>query len=131
MSEQRQNQRVPEKADITVKVEHAPEAKALEGMVFSSSSVDISLGGVQLVVPFPVPVGADLELKVIFNHTDRSYWHRGIVIWDDSLGERPDDKAPHRIGVQFNTLDNPQFYSWRTTISALLLKQGIYSQVPG
>lgn len=124
MSERRQTSRAEEKLDITVKVESAPEVRELEGKIFHTSSIDISLGGLQLIVDVPVPVGAQLELKVIFDYSSQNYWHKGIVMWEDEwLSDNMIEKSLYKIGVQFNTLDNPQFHSWRAAISELFERQ--------
>lgn len=122
MTELRQNPRIPEQAEISVRIESAPEMKDLEGRVFNSNSVDISLGGLQMQVEFPVPVGAALELKVTFHDSAKTYRHKGLVIWDDELDPRGIQPPMHKVGVQFNTLDNPQFFAWRAAISELLDK---------
>lgn len=122
MTELRQNPRIPEQAEISVRIESAPEMKNLEGRVFNSNSVDISLGGLQMQVEFPVPVGAALELKVTFHDSAKTYRHKGLVIWDDELDPLGIQPPMHKVGVQFNTLDNPQFFAWRAAISELLDK---------
>src|SRR3989338_6130912 len=122
MPDLRQNPRIPENADVSVRIESSPEARNLEGRVFISNSIDISLGGLQMTVEFPVPVDAALELKVTFHSSSRTYWHKGTVIWDDELGSRGKEQKMHRVGVEFNTLDNPQFFAWRAAISELLNK---------
>src|SRR3990172_2215542 len=122
MTELRQNPRIPERAEISVRIEYAPEMKDLEGRVFNSNSVDLSLGGLQMLVEFPVPVGAALELKVTFHDSAKTYRHKGLVIWDDEMDPLGPQQPMHKAGVQFNTLDNPQFFAWRAAISELLDK---------
>ncbi|OGT73616.1 MAG: hypothetical protein A3I78_06475 [Gammaproteobacteria bacterium RIFCSPLOWO2_02_FULL_56_15] len=122
MSDLRQNPRIPENADVSVRIESSPEARNLEGRVFISNSIDISLGGLQITVEFPIPVDASLELKVTFHSSSKTYWHKGIVIWDDELDSHGKEYKMHRVGVEFNTLDNPQFFAWRAAISELLNK---------
>ncbi|MFQ5661590.1 MAG: PilZ domain-containing protein [Gammaproteobacteria bacterium] len=127
MSNRRKQTRAPEKADVTVKVLSATEATELEGKVFPFHSKDISLGGLQLHVNVPVPVGARLELEITLENSPEVYRHTGNVMWDDEWsGGGDENKARHKIGVQFNTLDNLQFNAWREAIKILLDKhQGV------
>lgn len=113
--------RIPEKTNVTVVIESAPAAPELEGMMFPSSSVDISMHGLLLIVSLPVPVGTQLELRVMFSHLTIDYWHTGEVVWDQFWpGNTVNAEHLRLIGIHFTTRDNPQYYSWRTAIRDLL-----------
>jgi hypothetical protein len=119
MNDKRKNRRVPEKADVTIIVKSAPQARDLEGRIFPSSSVDISLSGLQLTVETDVPVGAGLELKVMFSHLTLEYWHRGVVIWNDKHTADSNAEADHTIGIKIDTMEEGRFYSWYSAIKEL------------
>ncbi len=68
-------------------------------------------------VDFPVPIGAILEMEVVFNHSPEKYQHAGNVVWAWD-GEGLTDW--HNIGIKFNSIKNMQFDTWGSTISKLL-----------
>jgi hypothetical protein len=111
MQERRNHPRAQEKADVTVRVQSSPDARDLEGRVFSCHSIDVSLRGLKLWVNIPVPIGAILELEIVFDHLSTRFQHMGNVVWlwtDEGLTDW------HNIGIKFNTSANPQFDSWRS-----------------
>lgn len=125
MNEKRKNQRVPEKADVTIVVKSAPQALDLEGRIFPSSSIDISLSGLQLNVDSDVPVGAKVELKVMFSHLTLEYWHSGVVIWNDKHDKEKYDDAEHAIGIRIDTLENGRFFAWYSAVKDLFDRHGL------
>jgi len=120
LADLRETPRVPEQADVTIKVESAPEVRKLEGRVFPSSSNDISLNGIQLLVDIPVPVGARLKLKVILENSSKSYWHKGTVVWDKTPEKDSGTKSTHTIGIKLDITNNPHAYSWRQVVNELI-----------
>jgi len=121
MTEQRKEPRIPEETNVTVVIESAPGAPDLEGMVFPSSSVDISLQGMMIIVENPVPEGSLLELRIMFSHLTMDFWHQGVVIWDrEWSGNETGGKPLHKIGIQFDSRNNPQFNSWHTTVDKIV-----------
>ncbi len=58
MHEHRRDPRIEEHADVSVKVQSAPEAQDLEGRIFPFHSEDVSLSGLRLDVYIPVPICA-------------------------------------------------------------------------
>lgn len=117
MNERRKFQRVLEEVEVTITVQSSPEAPDMEGKVFPFKSVDISLGGLKLWVDIPVPIGASLELDIVFDHTPEKYRHTGNVAWvwvGEGLIEW------HNIGIEFDELESPQFEAWESAVLVLL-----------
>jgi hypothetical protein len=120
MQERRKHPRIQEKADVTVRIQSSPDAQNLEGRIFSCHSIDISLRGLKLWVNIPVPIGALLELEIVFNNLSTRFQHVGNVVWtwaDEGLTDW------YNIGIHFNTLANPQFDSWGSAVLKLLEKK--------
>jgi len=115
MQERRLRPRITEAVGITVKIQSAPQARNLEGKDLLFNSEDISLEGLQLSVETPVPVGALLEFKIIFNDSPINYWHTGNVVWNDASSKK--------IGVKFNITENPQYTLWKDAVSKLIAIQ--------
>lgn len=116
MHERRNHPRIRETAVVTVIVDSAPEAPELEGKVFPCRLQDISIGGMKLWVDVPVPVGATVELEIVFNHSSEKYRQFGMVVWawgGEGLTEW------HNIGVRFETLPGMEFISWEAVLSEL------------
>ena len=125
MSEKRQNPRISEIADVTIVVKSAPQALDLEGRIFPSSSIDISLSGLQLTVNTAVPVGAKLQIKVMFSHMTLEYWHSGEVIWNDKYDADTPDTAEHTIGIRIDALENGRFFAWYSAVKDLFDRHGL------
>ena len=120
MNEHRRDPRAEEHADVSIKIQSAPEARGLEGKVFRSYSEDVSLYGMRLDVDIPVPVGALLELEIMLHNSPMKYQHLCNVIWTDVVDD--DDVeygCEHEMGVMLHIESNPQFDSWLTDVSNL------------
>ncbi len=122
MHELRHDTRIEEYADVSVKFQSSPIARNLEGRVFPSHSLDVSLHGMRLELNAPVPIGALLELEVRLHNSRTRYRHVGDVIWAEEIDEEEDDEMPrnlHDVGIRFHAHANPQFSSWATAVSHL------------
>ena len=116
MQERRSHPRIAETAVVTVIVKSAPEAPELEGKVFPCRLQDISTGGMKLWVDIPVPVGATVELEIVFNRSPETFRQLGMVVWawgGEGLTEW------HNIGVRFETSPGMEFLSWEAMLSKL------------
>jgi PilZ domain len=120
MNENRRDPRLEEYADVSVRIQSAPEARDLEGKIFPSYSEDVSLSGMRLDVDIPVPIGALLELEITLHNSPTTYRHLGNVVWSDVID---DDNSKygceHEMGVMLQIASNPQFDSWTTAVSNL------------
>ena len=87
MKEHRRDPRAEEYADVSIKIQSAPEARGLEGKVFRSYSEDVSLCGMRLDVDMPVPIGALLELDIVLHNSPKKYHHLGNVVWADVVDD--------------------------------------------
>ncbi len=116
----RRNPRKEEHADVSVKIQSAPEARGLEGKVFPSYSEDVSLCGMRLDVDIPVPIGALLELEIMLTNSPTKYRHLGNVVWVDAVDDdNLEYGCEHEMGVMLHIESNPQFDSWTTAVSNL------------
>ena len=110
---------MPEKADVTIIIKYTPDAPELEGKIFPSSSVDVSLNGLQLTIDTDIPVGARVEVKVMFSHLTLEYWHSGSVIWNDKHDPRKPSLNEYTIGIRIESMADGRFYSWFSAVSEL------------
>jgi hypothetical protein len=117
MQERRSHPRVQQAAIVTVIVQSAPETPDLEGKVFPCRLKDVSLGGIKLWVDVPVPIGALLELEIVFNHSPERYHHTGNVVW---VWEGEGLTDWQNVGIKFNISAYQQFNIWESAISRLL-----------
>jgi hypothetical protein len=123
----RKSPRVQEKANVTVRVQSSPEVPELEGRVFSCHSTDVSLEGIKMHIDTDLPVGALLELEIIFSNSPERYWQIGNVIWCDEWVDYSSDKENwHNIGIRFDTAENLQISSWQSGVSKLIEKSKEY-----
>ena len=125
MNEKRKNQRVPEKADVTIVVKSAPQALDLEDRTFPSRSIDISVSGLQLIVNTDIPVGAKVQIKVMFSHLTLEYWHSGVIIWNDKYDADKPDTDEHTIGIRIDSLEDGRFFAWYSAIKELFDRHGL------
>ena len=120
MHEHRCDPRIEEHADVSVKIQSAPEARGLEGRVFPFHSEDVSLHGLRMSVDIPVPIGALLELEVMLHTSSMKYRHMGNVVWADNVDDdNLEDNCWHEMGISLHTQANPQFDSWVAAVSNL------------
>ena len=120
MYEHRLESRTEEYADVSIKIQSAPEARGLEGKVFPSYSEDVSLCGMRLDVDIPVPIGALLELEIMLHSSPTRYRHLGNVIWTDVIDDdNLEYGCEHEMGVMLHIESNSQFDSWITAVSNL------------
>jgi hypothetical protein len=121
MIEQRQCPRLKDNAEFTVTIQSSPFARELEGKVFSTNSVDLSLNGIKLIVDTPVHVGTRFELKIMLNNLSTAYWYTGNVVWNLELQNDDTESEPlHATGIRFiDLLNNPQYLSWEAAILEL------------
>lgn len=115
MSEHRRETRIEEHADVSVRIQSAPDAQALVGKIFQSQSEDISISGMKLSLDSHVPVGALLNLEVMLNNSEIKYELVAKVVWADSA----DDGSEREMGVILNIESNPEVDAWNTAISSL------------
>ena len=120
MNDHRSDPRIAEHADVKVKFQSSPVARDLEGRVYPSHSLDISLHGMRLELNYPVPIGALLELEVQLQSSPTRYRHLGDVIWAFEVEDEDEpDNRVHDIGIRFHANANPQFSSWASALSQL------------
>ncbi len=119
MHEHRSDRRIEEHADVSIKVQSAPQARDLEGRVFPFHSEDISVYGLRLGVDIPVPIGSLLELEIVLDSSSMKYRHLANVIWADAVSEDLEHGCRHDMGVRLQTQSNPQFDSWATAVANL------------
>ncbi len=120
MNEHRRDPRIKEHADVSVKVQSAPEIRELEGRIFPFHSEDVSLSGLRLDVDIPVPIGALLELEIMLHTSSMKYRHLGNVVWADAIDDdNLEHGCWHEMGIKFRTQSNPQFDSWAKAVSNL------------
>ena len=117
MDDQRAHPRIEESADVTVKVQSAPDVgnAELEGRSFHCRSVDVSFGGVRLQTDVFIPVGSFLELAVKFDRASQRYWHTGIVVWS----KETDRRGQYQEGILLRKVITPQFESWQSAVKKL------------
>ncbi len=120
MYEHRNDPRIEEHADVTVRIQSAPDARGLEGRVFPFHTEDVSLSGLRLDVDIPVPIGALLELEITLHNSSMKYRHLGNVVWTDVVDDdNLEGGSRHEMGIKLHTHSNPQFDSWVTAVSNL------------
>jgi len=120
MNENRNDPRTEEYADVSVRIQSAPEARGLEGKIFRSYSEDVSLCGMRLDVDIPVPIGALLELEIVLHNSPMKYQHLANVVWTDVIDDdNLEYGCEHELGVMLHIESNPQFDSWYTAVSNL------------
>ena len=120
MYEHRCDPRIEEHADVSVKIQSAPQARGLEGRVFPFHTEDVSLSGLRLDVDIPVPIGALLELEIMLHNSSMKYRHIGNVVWTNGIDDDDlEDDSWHEMGIKLHTQSNPQFDSWATAVSNL------------
>ncbi len=116
MNESRREPRSQEQADVSVKIESAPDAQNLEGKIYQSQSEDVSLSGMKLNLDSPVPVGAQLDLEVILSNSQERFNLSANVVWADSTDL---EATGHDMGVILNIESNTQQETWSSAISNL------------
>ena len=119
MQEKRKEPRVQESADVTVEVVSAPDIPGIEGRIFNSNSVDISVNGMQLFIELPIPVGSELKLEIIFGHDSGCFQHTGIVMWDRELNKDATDIWLHTIGIHFRMDERLKIIAWAEAVQQL------------
>ena len=120
MNEHRRDPRIKEHADVSVKIQSAPEVRDIEGRVFPFHSEDVSLHGIKMSVDIPVPIGVLLELEIMLHNSSMKYRFLGSVVWADAVDDdNLEHDCWHKIGISLHTQANPQFDSWATSISNL------------
>jgi len=120
MAEQRQEPRLQQAMDVTVVVKSAPDCPHLEGRVFTSHSVDVSSGGLQLDSDVPFSVGTKVELNILSERSPTGYWQCGYVVWDiKPMHDFSGSQAMHRIGIQFSSTENSQLHAWHALLCDL------------
>jgi PilZ domain-containing protein len=115
MNEHRREPRSEEQADVSIRIQSAPDAQDLEGKIFKSQSEDVSLSGMKLILDNHVPVGALLTLEVALNNSDIKYELVAKVVWADTA----DDGSEREMGVILHIETNPLADSWKDAISTL------------
>ena len=112
-SDRQHEYRILEDAEVSIKIKTAPEAKELEGKTFPSRIAEISFGGLQMHLDCDIPIGALLILEIVFTGSQNKYWHIGKVMWkNDPIEDIIEQKPGYRIGIVFESSDNPQHDSW-------------------
>jgi PilZ domain-containing protein len=115
MSDNRREPRSEEQADVSIRIQSAPDAQDLVGKIFKSQSEDVSLSGMKLSLDSHVPIGALLILEVVLNNSDIKYELVAKVVWSDDA----DDGSEREMGVILHIETNPQSDSWNNAISNL------------
>ena len=123
MSERRREPRIDIKGEVTVRIQSASDVPDMEGQIYPSRINDVSFGGLQLHLDSDIPIGTELSLEIIFNHSPEKFWHIGKVMWklevtDDSTGQKP----YYKIGIMFEEFDNPQHDAWISEVVNFLAR---------
>ncbi len=116
MNESRREPRSQEQAEVSVRIQSAPDAQNLEGKIYKSQSEDVSLNGMKLNLDSPIPVGAHLDLDVILSTSTEKFQLTANVVWADTTDE---DATGHDMGVILNIESNPQHGAWSSAITNL------------
>jgi hypothetical protein len=126
MHERRRDPRIHISTDVTVSIQSAPDATEIQGRVFTSRSIDISLHGLQLRTDLSIPVDSQLELNFVFDNPRRSFLHKGKVIWNRKCeSEYPEAGSLHKIGISLSEpQDEGENNAWQVAVLELLINQG-------
>ncbi|MEE8378843.1 MAG: PilZ domain-containing protein, partial [Gammaproteobacteria bacterium] len=108
--------RIQEKSYVYNRVRSSTEALDLVGRIFSCHSSDVSLEGIKMHIDIELPIGALLELEIVFKDSPGRFLQIGDVIWCDGFVDESLEGCWYDVGVKFKTVTNP----WKRAVSKLL-----------
>ena len=114
--ERRSAPRISDKKYITVTVESAPGAPALEGFVLRCTTRDLSESGLNMIVHSPVPEGTQIGIRVVFSDPPAEFHHLARVMWSKTIQEG--FVEAYSIGIAFRRTENGGGREWRDRMRA-------------
>jgi len=98
---------------VGVTVVCAPGMPDLEGRIAVCRSIDHSVGGMQICLPFALPKGTSLKLTVSLHGKKRTFTHDAKVMWT-----KPDQDGSHYfVGLRLRSSGAQIFTEWINAIS--------------
>jgi len=100
--ERRLHVRLKKALEVNYSVEKAPHLKN------TCKSIDISMGGMKLLVDEKLAAGSVLDLKITLPGSKRTAEVEGEVVWCEELEQLdPSGKRLFHTGIKFSSIKNP------------------------
>ena len=118
MQERRRSPRLKQKNRAYVTVLSSPDDKNLENKTYSCSTEDVSAGGIRLSLPAALPVGSNMEMRVVSKKPVKTFWHVGRVVWS---GRGRDGNID--VGIEFTQTPESTLKLWQELIREKLARK--------
>jgi len=102
---------------VLVKILNSDDDPSLAGTILRCATQDVSLEGVRVRLPQPLPVGCELDLWVKMHDRAGPVSATGRVVW---VHEQEEPEAGgFRVGIRVGARSGREREAWRSAIRAL------------